>query len=185
MPHRFLLQNALVRLVLAYYPPINIKTIPPFYYEVNRFFESPLDFPPDLWSDTFMMESAHVLDEAPRPRRFTALLTSASARREVELNTASAPIRVQHPPADVSAILSPAVYILRQRGAVVFIGAGRNPLARIYAHSNHRRGAPSAAWLPLRPITFDTVELRPCTVDTLAAAYNTTCTELAWVPSHG
>jgi hypothetical protein len=126
-----------------------------------------------------------VLDEVSRPRRFTALLASASTRREVELNTAATPITQPRPAADISAILSPAVYILRRAGVVVFIGAGRNPLARIYAHANHRRGGPSAAWLPLRPIAFDTVELRPCTVDTLAAAYNTTCTELAWVPTHG
>ncbi len=83
---------------------------------------------------------------------------------------------------DISAITMPGVYILRARGRVVFIGAGRNPLARIYAHSTHRRGEPSPAWLPLRPITFDAVELRSCRVEELAGAYASATEELNWSP---
>ena len=83
---------------------------------------------------------------------------------------------------DASAILMPAVYILRHRGRVVFIGAGKNPLARIYAHSNQRRGEPLARFLPLRPILFDAVELRPARVDQLAVTYSAACQELSWSP---
>ena len=83
---------------------------------------------------------------------------------------------------DVSAVLMPGVYILRAHGRVVFIGAGRNPLARIYAHANQRRGPAPAAFLPVRPITFDAVELRPCRVDLLAETYAEACGELAWSP---
>ena len=81
---------------------------------------------------------------------------------------------------DASAILSPAVYILRHRARVVFIGAGRNPLARVYAHNTQTRGTPGAAFLPARPMTFDAVELRPCTVDALTTTYRATCLELGW-----
>ena len=84
---------------------------------------------------------------------------------------------------DLSAILMPGVYILRHRGRVVFVGAGRNPLARINAHANQRRGKPLAAFLPIRPITFDAVELRPARVDLLAETLAQTCTELEWSPS--
>ena len=83
---------------------------------------------------------------------------------------------------DVSAVLLPAVYILRHRGKVVFVGAGKNPLARINAHANQRRGQPLAAFLPIRPITFDAVELRPARVDQLAATYHSVCSELNWSP---
>ena len=83
---------------------------------------------------------------------------------------------------DVSAILMPAVYILRHRGRVVFVGAGKNPLARVHAHSNQRRGDKVSGFLPLRPILFDAVELRPARVDLLAATYSATCEELSWSP---
>lgn len=83
---------------------------------------------------------------------------------------------------DCSAILTPGVYILRARGRVVFVGAGRNPLARVYAHANQRRGTQAAAYLPLAPISFDAVELRPCRVDQLAATYAEVVAELAWSP---
>lgn len=84
---------------------------------------------------------------------------------------------------DASAILMPAVYILRHRGRVVFIGAGKNPLARIYAHSNQRRGEQLAKFLPLRPIVFDAIELRSARVDQLAATYSAACEELSWSPA--
>ena len=83
---------------------------------------------------------------------------------------------------DVSAVLLPAVYILRHQGRVVFIGAGRNPLARINAHANQRRGDKLAAFLPVRPIAFDAVELRPARVDQLAETFSSVCTELNWSP---
>ena len=81
---------------------------------------------------------------------------------------------------DVSAILMPGVYILRHRGRVVFVGAGHNPLARVAAHANQRRGQPLAKFLPIRPVTFDAVELRPARVDQLAATYTSVCSELNW-----
>ena len=83
---------------------------------------------------------------------------------------------------DVSAVLLPAVYILRHNGRVVFVGAGKNPLARINAHANQRRGEQLARFLPIRPITFDAVELRPARVDQLAATYHSVCSELNWSP---
>ena len=83
---------------------------------------------------------------------------------------------------DLSPIISPGVYILRNRGRVVFVGAGRSPLARIYAHSTQRRGAATASYLPARPVIFDSIEIRPCTVDALAATYAEVCAELLWSP---
>jgi hypothetical protein len=74
----------------------------------------------------------------------------------------------------------PGVYILRNHGRVVFVGAGRHPLTRIYAHANQRRGDKLAAFLPIRPIAFDAVELRPARVDQLAATYASVCEELDW-----
>ena len=81
---------------------------------------------------------------------------------------------------DITAIISPGVYILRQRGRVVFVGAARFPLARIYAHSSYRRGNPAPKWLPTRPVSFDVVELRPCRVEDLFTALADTCLELGW-----
>lgn len=84
---------------------------------------------------------------------------------------------------DVSAILAPGVYILRKEGRVVFIGAAKRPLVRLYAHANWRRGEPAPAWLPTKPVAFDSIEIRPCHVDALPAKLDEVIAELGWVPS--
>ena len=84
---------------------------------------------------------------------------------------------------DLTAALSPGVYVLRHRGRVVFVGGGRNPLARIYAHSTWRRGTPIPSWLPCAPTPFDAVELFPCTVDDLANSVAIKRMELSWSPT--
>jgi hypothetical protein len=81
---------------------------------------------------------------------------------------------------DASAILKPAVYILRLRGRVVFIGAAAKPVVRLYAHAAQRRGAPAPAWLPVRPIEFDDIELIPCRVEDLAARLGEVAEAFGW-----
>jgi len=81
---------------------------------------------------------------------------------------------------DVSAILKPAVYILRNRGAVVWVGAARVPLVRLYGHQTYRRGKPVPSWHPGKPMEFDAVELRPCLVDELEKALDEVREELGW-----
>lgn len=85
---------------------------------------------------------------------------------------------------DLTSALSPAVYVLRYRGRVVFVGGGRQPLARIYAHSTYRRGDRVPSWLPCAPTPFDSIELFPCTVDTLTNAVAIKRMELDWTPAH-
>lgn len=88
----------------------------------------------------------------------------------------------QKPAIDITAAVRPGVYILRERGRVVFVGAGTKPLVRLYAHLTRRRGEPAPAWLPLKPIAFDSIELRPCLIDQLPAHYAAVCEELSWSP---
>lgn len=82
---------------------------------------------------------------------------------------------------DVSAARRPGVYVLRNRGRVVWVGAARNPLRRLYAHDVHRRGD-RIPGLPSAPVVFDSIEIHPCTVDDLDAEHYRICTELAWAP---
>ena len=84
---------------------------------------------------------------------------------------------------DVSAILAPGVYILRLRGRVVFVGAAKRPLVRLYAHANWRRWEPAPAWLPTKPLAFDSIEIRPCHIDALATELERVTAELGWVPT--
>lgn len=81
---------------------------------------------------------------------------------------------------DVSALLRPGVYILRRSGQVVWIGAAKVPLTRIHGHNDHRRGEPAPSWLPWKPVKFDSVELRPCLIDDLAAKLDEVRAELRW-----
>lgn len=81
---------------------------------------------------------------------------------------------------DVSAIIAPGVYILRLRGRVVFVGAAKKPLVRLYAHANWRRGEPAPSWLPTKPIAFDSVEIRSCRVEELDARLAMARAELGW-----
>ena len=86
---------------------------------------------------------------------------------------------------DLSAAMAPGVYVLRNRGRVVFVGGGRRPLDRLYAHANWRRGQPIPSWLPCPPMTFDSIELFPCTVDDLNNAVALKRMELCWTPAMG
>lgn len=84
---------------------------------------------------------------------------------------------------EITAALRPGVYVLRARGRVVFVGGGRRPLDRIYAHANWRRGDRVPSWLPCAPVPFDAVEIFPCTVDNLASAVEIKRMELNWFPT--
>lgn len=79
-------------------------------------------------------------------------------------------------------MLRPAVYVLRLRGSVVWIGAARKPLVRIYAHAVQRRGDILADFLPARPVEFDSIELIPCRVENLEREQRRVREELGWAP---
>lgn len=70
---------------------------------------------------------------------------------------------------DVSAIVRPGVYALVREGAVVYVGQGKRPSARIEAHRSNwgRKAVP--AWMPqsLRGILFDEAWVMPCRVEDL------------------
>lgn len=83
---------------------------------------------------------------------------------------------------DVTAAIRPGVYILWSNNRVVFVGHAKNPLLRIYAHSNHRRGDATPAWMPIRPLAFDRVDIRNCRVEELASLWEATCKDLGWAP---
>ena len=77
-------------------------------------------------------------------------------------------------PMDASAVLWPAVVVLRLRGMVVWVDSAVVPVTRVHLL---REGSPV-----LRRVVFDAVELRPCHVEDLAAAYEFVCGELGWSP---
>lgn len=73
--------------------------------------------------------------------------------------------------ADVSGLLTCAVYALAKDGAVVYVGQSKKPIARIAAHRSNwgRKSAPT--WMPAscRGILFDQVFIRPCRSEDLNA----------------
>lgn len=83
---------------------------------------------------------------------------------------------------DVTAILRPGVYILRNQRRVVFVGAGKLPLARVYAHAAFRRGDTAPSWFPIHQIAFDAEGLRPCRVEELGATLASVQAEVGWSP---
>ena len=83
---------------------------------------------------------------------------------------------------DVTAVLRPGVYILRDGSKVVWVGAAKSPAARIHAHLAQGRGAKVRAGLPKHPVTFDSIELRPCLVDDLSRNLTAVAVELRWCP---
>lgn len=69
---------------------------------------------------------------------------------------------------DVSVMLRMGVYLLSRDGVVVYVGQSKCPLARIAAHrSLARRRVP--AWLPLKGVIFDKVEVISCHPDRINA----------------
>lgn len=69
---------------------------------------------------------------------------------------------------DVTAILRQGVYLLLREGSVVYVGQSKCMLVRIYAHRNlARKRVPS--WLPIKGVTFDSIEVIPCHPDRIDA----------------
>ena len=69
---------------------------------------------------------------------------------------------------DVTAMLGMGVYVLSAKGTVVYVGQSKCMLARVYAHRNlARRTQP--AWLPIKGIVFDKIEVIPCHPDRINA----------------
>lgn len=67
---------------------------------------------------------------------------------------------------DATALLRPGVYALLYAGVVVYVGQSKVPLNRVYAHRSLRsRKAP--AWLPIKGMLFDEVQVLPCPADRL------------------
>lgn len=65
---------------------------------------------------------------------------------------------------DVTDILRQGVYLLYRDGMVVYVGQSKCMLVRIYTHRNlARKRLP--AWLPIRGVVFDRVEVIPCHPD--------------------
>lgn len=72
---------------------------------------------------------------------------------------------------DVSGLIRCGVYLLLQRGRVVFVGkAGKSMLAKIAAHrSLARKSVPD--WLPIKGIPFDQVLIKTVHPDQLESTY--------------
>ena len=69
---------------------------------------------------------------------------------------------------DVSAMLRQGVYLLYRDGVVVYVGQSKCMLVRIYTHRSFaRRRVP--AWMPIRGVVFDRVEVIPCHPDRVDA----------------
>lgn len=69
---------------------------------------------------------------------------------------------------DISAALRGGIYILRHRGAIVYIGKAKVMLTRIYSHRKawgDRRQRPAnrelPEWFPIKGIMFDSVSVLP------------------------
>lgn len=76
--------------------------------------------------------------------------------------------------------LGPGVYILRDFSRVVWVGSAPQVVLRVAAHLSHRRGDPRLPGLPLAPVRFDRVEVRPCLIEELATRLAATRAELRW-----
>lgn len=61
---------------------------------------------------------------------------------------------------DLTSALRYGVYVLKLRGAVVFVGHGRVPLELVAGHRSLDRKI-TAPWMPFRGIHFDEALLRP------------------------
>jgi hypothetical protein len=69
---------------------------------------------------------------------------------------------------DVTAVLRQGVYLLYRDGMVVYVGQSKCMLVRIYTHRNlARKRLP--AWIPIRGVVFDRVEVIPCHPDRIDA----------------
>lgn len=79
---------------------------------------------------------------------------------------------------DITAALKGGVYVLRQRGVVVYVGKARIMLMKIHAHrEGARKGV--APWSPVPGIVFDSVEVFPEHPDRVDALYARLTEELA------
>ncbi len=67
-------------------------------------------------------------------------------------------------PINITAILRPAIYILRLHGHVAYIGKARCPLTALINHRLAFGSETLSRLFPHRAIHFDDIELIPCTL---------------------
>lgn len=85
---------------------------------------------------------------------------------------------------DVSKLLLPGVYVLRERGRVIWVGRAKVLLTAIHGTSARQVGPcfPGSQ----RTIKFDNIEIYPCGVNEVNPLWARLCAELSWsAPAFG
>ena len=66
---------------------------------------------------------------------------------------------------DITKVLGPGVYLLRQGDRVAYVGKARCILMALYAHRVRNTAPGLADWFPIKHIPFDAITIHPTTVD--------------------
>lgn len=73
---------------------------------------------------------------------------------------------------DISAALRSGVYLLKYRGAVVYVGKAKVMLTRVYSHrrawaDKRQKARDLPEWFPIKGILFDEVQILPVPIERL------------------